>query len=384
MESIIKLLQFCGFWSQPYQRHRLRKPLCHIGVIVGCLLGPGIIFIVRNSFDFESAISAAIESMGFVNTVLLGTNLLYHRSALESAYGDIKLALQTAKYAANADVLGNIEFLEKSTSFLFKGYTAFQSVVGTGYALTIPSLTLIHYTKTGQLPPLHGIFEADFFVFDFTTKFWLWVVVIVIGSFGMLCLISVLVIVSSFNWSLVHYLIGLFKIVHSRISCLDDLPDQQSRQKELTEIVQLQELVYRCARTAESALNIFLLTQFGTCVVAIGLTMMTLTLASNDRDLLIKMVLMLAYILFNIFVYSMLGQELMSTSTSVADAAYGTRWYDWSLSEQRNVLFVVSRSQRMAALTTGKFFVVNRATFAATLQAAYSNFTILRQMLESR
>lgn len=35
--------------------------------------------------------------------------------------------------------------------------------------------------------------------------------------------------------------------------------------------------------------------------------------ASNDRDLLIKMVLMLAYILFNIFVYSMLGQELMST-----------------------------------------------------------------------
>ncbi|KXJ71729.1 hypothetical protein RP20_CCG019854 [Aedes albopictus] len=106
--------------------------------------------------------------------------------------------------------------------------------------------------------------------------------------------------------------------------------------------------------------------------------------ASNDRDLLIKMVLMLAYILFNIFVYSMLGQELISTSTSVADAAYGTRWYDWSLSEQRNVLFVVSRSQKMAALTTGKFFVVNRATFAATLQAAYSNFTILRQMLDSR
>lgn len=161
MESIIKLLKFCGFWGRPYQKFSLWQPLCHIAVLVVCLLAPGVIFIVRNSSNFASAISAAIESMGFINTILLGTTMLYHRSALENAYGDIRIALRIGKSSSIGDVQRNIEFLEKSTNFLFKGYTVFQSVVGTGYALTIPSLTVVYYVQTGQWPPLHGIFEAE-------------------------------------------------------------------------------------------------------------------------------------------------------------------------------------------------------------------------------
>ncbi|XP_062705837.1 odorant receptor 22c-like [Aedes albopictus] len=154
--------------------------------------------------------------------------------------------------------------------------------------------------------------------------------------------------------------------------------------QELAVTIELQELLYRCVRSMEKALCVFMLIQFGTCIIMTCMTMMTLTLVSHDKGLLIKMLTMLSYVLFHIMVYSLLGTELITTSTSVADAIYGVHWYRWSIPEQRILLFMLSRSQQMAKLTTGKFFVLNRHTFGKTIQTAISYFTVLLQLYGSQ
>ncbi|XP_062538237.1 odorant receptor 22c-like [Armigeres subalbatus] len=123
-----------------------------------------------------------------------------------------------------------------------------------------------------------------------------------------------------------------------------------------------------------------MLTQFGTFIIMVCLTLMTLMLANDDQDLLLKMILMMIFILSHILMYSMLGSTLMSASTSVADAIYDIPWYQWSVAEQKNLLFVLRRSQRITALTTGKFFYINRTTFGMALRSAGSYFTVLMQM----
>nr|XP_029725205.1 odorant receptor 49b-like [Aedes albopictus] len=126
-----------------------------------------------------------------------------------------------------------------------------------------------------------------------------------------------------------------------------------------------------------------MLLQFAMCIVIVCLTMVTLTLARDNKELLINMVIILVYIFGHLLVYSVLATDLITASTSVADAMYGTQWYDWTIPEQRNVLTVLCRSQRMAALTIGKFFNINHNTVGKTLQTTYSHFTVLRQLIDS-
>ncbi|XP_065080025.1 odorant receptor 49b-like [Ochlerotatus camptorhynchus] len=384
MQSIIKLLQIFGFWTQPYQGHNLRKPLFHMSMYIIWLLGPGIIHIVRQRSNFASITRAAIESIGFINGILLSTNMIIHRSLLERTYGAVRSVMQSIASDLSKDVQSTVKLLETSTDLFFKIYIGFQAIVGIAYTLSNPVLTLIDYLQIGVLPPLQGIFEADFLFFEFSSTVWLWLLLIVICGLTIFDLIIVLVSVNSLNWSLIHHVTGLFKLVCIKISRLDELSDERARHKELVDIVRLQEITYRSARAMEEALNVYLLIQFSTCVIAICMTMITLTMARDDRDLLIKMSLMLAFVLFHIFVYSMLGTELMFASTSVADAVYCTNWYQWSVSEQRNILFMLRRSQLMTSLTTGKFFELSRSTFGMTLQAAMSHFTVVRQIYDSQ
>lgn len=51
----------------------------------------------------------------------------------------------------------------------------------------------------------------------------------------------------------------------------------------------------------------------------------------------------------------------------MAEAIYETNWYEQINSEQRNILFVLMRSQKMVPLTVGKWLTVHRATFGAVI-----------------
>ncbi|KXJ77274.1 hypothetical protein RP20_CCG007974 [Aedes albopictus] len=363
MRSIIKLLQWLGFWTQPYQTRSSSKPLAFTALYIGWLLFPGIIYIFRQQPSFAVITRTAVESMSIANITMLIVSTIVHQPVLEKAYGDVRFGLAAVSDSLDRELQRTIDHLGTSTDRFFKVYIGFQMTVGLIYTLSNPILTIVKYVRSGELPPLHGILEADFYFFDYTSNFWLWVLVVGVGGLSLFSIIVVIVSINSLNWSLIHHVAGLFKIIRQRLSNLNAFSNEMSRKQELVDIIELHEVVYRSARLLEQALNVYMLLQFGTCIIMLCLTLMVLVLANDDRDLLIKMILMISFILFHILVYSMLGSELMSASASVADAVHEVSWYQWPVVEQRKLLFVLNRSQRITALTTGKFFYLNRETF---------------------
>nr|XP_029730114.1 uncharacterized protein LOC109416381 [Aedes albopictus] len=384
MRSIIKLLQWLGFWTQPYQTRSSSKPLAFTALYIGWLLFPGIIYIFRQQPSFAVITRTAVESMSIANITMLIVSTIVHQPVLEKAYGDVRFGLAAVSDSLDRELQRTIDHLGTSTDRFFKVYIGFQMTVGLIYCLSNPILTIVKYVRSGELPPLHGILEADFYFFDYTSNFWLWVLVVGVGGLSLFSIIVVIVSINSLNWSLIHHVAGLFKVIRQRLSNLNAFSNKMSRKQELVDIIELHEVVYRSARLLEQALNVYMLLQFGTCIIMLCLTLMVLVLvssqsaltadnfdtffitqlqANDDRDLLIKMILMISFILFHILVYSMLGSELMSASASVADAVHEVSWYQWPVVEQRKLLFVLNRSQRITALTTGKFFYLNRETF---------------------
>ncbi|XP_021693469.1 uncharacterized protein LOC110674111 [Aedes aegypti] len=167
----------------------------------------------------------------------------------------------------------------------------------------------------------------------------------------MFSIIIVIVSINSLYWSLIHYVSGLFKVVRLKLLHFSTFSSEKSRIDELNNIIELHDVIFRSARSLEEALNVYMLIQFGTCIIMICMTLMVLILAIDDRDLLIKMVLMMSFILFHILVYSLLGSELMAASALVANAVYEVPWYQWSVAEQRKVLFVWMRSAHLHICT---------------------------------
>ncbi|XP_058460481.1 odorant receptor 49b-like [Malaya genurostris] len=245
---------------------------------------------------------------------------------------------------------------------------------------TIPTcVTIIEYATTEPSLPLRRLIEADYVLFDYTSNFWIWLPVTLVSNVVLMHLVTVAYVTDWFYWSLLYQVSCLFKIIRVQFARLDEFREVHQFQEKLVEIVHMQRVAYRSVTGVNSAISGLLLVIYGACVLILCMTMMVLTIASGDTDLLSRMGIVLVYIFFEIFPYSMMGTELMTASTSIADEVYGTRWHVRPVSEQRSLLFVLSRSQRMAKLTAENFFVVSRATFATTLQSAFSYFTVLRQ-----
>ncbi|XP_021693467.1 odorant receptor 94b-like [Aedes aegypti] len=385
MKSIVKVLQWLGFWTQPYQNQkRTMMPLVYIVVYILCLIIPAIVYIVRGNHNFASFLTIATETISISNILCLFTNTFFNRLNLERTYDGVRFTMNAFLTDGHDEIRTQVNQLDRSSDRFFKIYIRFEVVVGVAYLFYSPIVSIVQYASSEESPPLHGIFEADFYFFDTTSNFYQWLLIIVISWVVLISLMIMLISITSMNWSLLHHINGLFKVICLKISYLNEYSDERARTQELFATIELQERIYRCVRSMENALNVYMLIQFGTCIIMMCMTMMTLILAKDDRDLLIKMVTMLSYIFFHILVYSMLSTELITASTSIADAIYDVHWYQWSVPEQRVILFVLSRSQRMAKLTTGKFFDVNRETFGKTLQTAVSYFAVLLQLYGSQ
>ncbi|XP_062537875.1 odorant receptor 49b-like [Armigeres subalbatus] len=380
MQLIIKFLQIMGFWVQPYQKRSLVKPLLYISLFMVSMVLPGIIFIVRQPPSFTIAVRTVVETISIVNIIILVLSTVTHQQWLEEAYIDLRFGFQARLRDSDFELREKIAELGSSVDRYFKIYIKFQLGVVLTYISSNPIFTLTQYLRTGELPPLHAILEADFYLFDFTGNVWLWLLVIAFSAVALIIVVIVMVPINSLNWSLIKHAADLFKLVSRKAASLNELTDEKSRVEGLIDIVELHEVIYRSVRSLEKALNIYMLTQFGSFVIMVCLTLITLILVNDDRDLLLKMILTLSFILSHILMYSMLGTALMSASASVSDAIYDVPWYQWSVSGQKNLLFVLRRSQRITALTTGKFFYINRATFGMALRTAGSYFTVLMQM----
>ncbi|XP_055523144.1 uncharacterized protein LOC129717303 [Wyeomyia smithii] len=341
---------------------------------------PSIAFIYRHQSDFRLIMKALIELIIVGKITLQAAIVVRYRPVLEQIYAELQSTLDECHKDTRYKVQVVLRDLQSFSSLLVKGYLGFEIFGCLVYSVLPAVTTIVKYMTTGIVPPLAAPLEADFIFVDYTSNFWIWLLVAVISLILMIANVITAVVQDSLYWCLVHYVSSLFKIISMEVERLDEFhQDDQQFERELARIVSMQHVAYSSATGLKSALSGLLLLLYGGCIVVLCMTMMVLTIASEDQQLLLKMGVILYYILFQIFSYSMLGTELMATSASVAEAVYNSRWHLRSAVERRNLLFVLIRSQRMATLTAAEFFSISRATFAMTIRSAFSYFTVLRQ-----
>ncbi|XP_014483812.1 PREDICTED: odorant receptor 49b-like [Dinoponera quadriceps] len=71
---------------------------------------------------------------------------------------------------------------------------------------------------------------------------------------------------------------------------------------------------------------------------------------------------------------------LVMTSKLLADAAYSSLWYNMSLSQSKNILFVIMRSQRKLTLTAGRMANLSLETFTTIMKASVSYVSVFNAM----
>lgn len=122
----------------------------------------------------------------------------------------------------------------------------------------------------------------SYLLFDFRSNFWAWLATCIVSLSVTLHLIIFFVVSHNFYWSLQNYVAGLFKIVSMKMVRLDEFPDDQLRRKEWVEIVELQEVAYRCTRNLEKVLNIFMLILYGECILQLCMSLVVLRLVKQE------------------------------------------------------------------------------------------------------
>lgn len=125
------------------------------------LLLPGIVYIIRQQPSFAILSRTAVESIAVTNVILLIVSTIVHQPVLEKAYGDVRFALDRVSDSLDRELQLTVGNMQSSTDRFFKLYIGFEAIVGSTYCSVNPILTCVKYVRTGELPPLHGIIEAE-------------------------------------------------------------------------------------------------------------------------------------------------------------------------------------------------------------------------------
>ncbi|XP_014483811.1 PREDICTED: odorant receptor 30a-like [Dinoponera quadriceps] len=71
---------------------------------------------------------------------------------------------------------------------------------------------------------------------------------------------------------------------------------------------------------------------------------------------------------------------LVMISKSIADAAYQSLWYNMTPKNNKNILFIIMRSQKQLSLTAGGMANLSLETFVSIIKASASYISVLNAM----
>ncbi|KAL6429657.1 hypothetical protein ACFW04_007524 [Cataglyphis niger] len=96
--------------------------------------------------------------------------------------------------------------------------------------------------------------------------------------------------------------------------------------------------------------------------------------------MLIKSVFFYIVMSLEAFIYCFVGEHLSTKSEMIGDAMYESDWYELNPSQNRDVLFMILRSQKHLTLTIGKVADLSLKQFANIVKASASYVSVLHAM----
>ncbi|XP_077294915.1 odorant receptor 67c-like [Arctopsyche grandis] len=86
--------------------------------------------------------------------------------------------------------------------------------------------------------------------------------------------------------------------------------------------------------------------------------------------------------LLQLFMFAKYGQQIMTESSEIADAAFECTWNNYGKTFRKMLVLILQRAQKPVGLTVGKFYYISMERFAKICSAAASYFTVLRALRE--
>ncbi|XP_020289113.1 odorant receptor 22c-like [Pseudomyrmex gracilis] len=102
--------------------------------------------------------------------------------------------------------------------------------------------------------------------------------------------------------------------------------------------------------------------------------------APDGSTVLVKSLFFYIAINTEAFIFCFVGEHLSKKSKMIGDAAYESLWYDLTPTQNRDLLFIIVRSQKHLTLTIGKVMDLSLQQFTSIVRASASYVSVLHAM----
>ncbi|XP_046973139.1 odorant receptor 4-like [Vanessa cardui] len=172
------------------------------------------------------------------------------------------------------------------------------------------------------------------------------------------------------------YSLGMLKIANvSKLMCYIKLDVYQ---EEFASIVKRHRALIRLSNDVEDMYTFTLLVNFINSSIIICFCLFCCAIIEKWSEFNYKIFCLTS--ILQIWMLCWYGQQLLDTSTGVAEALYNCGWYVASKGIKKSVLIMMQRSQREVYVTTYGFSIVSLDSYATILKTSWSYFTLLINM----
>nr|AST36272.1 putative odorant receptor OR42 [Hedya nubiferana] len=251
---------------------------------------------------------------------------------------------------------------------LIKYYFVLNAVLISVYNFSTPLYILYHYIMTKE-----EIFNLPYaIIVPFSTERWTtWTLVYVHSIIsGFICVLF-FTTVDALYFILTSYVCNIFAVLSEEIKNLEK-PTYDT----LVKIVKKHLTALELADDLEA---IFTLPNFFNVVVgSIEICALGFNLMIGDWSNVPGCMLFIFSVLFQLFVMSVFGENLIRASTEIGESVYACDWYKMNRQSKKLLLLVMTRSRVPKRLTAFKYSVICYEGFTAMISTSWSYFTILR------
>nr|AXY83384.1 putative odorant receptor 3 [Conopomorpha sinensis] len=204
--------------------------------------------------------------------------------------------------------------------------------------------------------------------------------------FGMHLQMTSNVNIDSFIWGVLVLIRGQLEIIDQKLEAVADTDEEQTNAEKnakatenLNGCIDHYERVQRLTKCFQDLFSIGLFLQFSLASLVVCVCLYRFTLPAVWQYYIFLFTYMCVMIV-QILVPCWFGTQVMSTSTSLAFAAYRCAWTTRSKMFKLNLTLFIERMQQPITIIAGKMFFLSLTTFGSIMNTAYSFFTLLRNV----
>ncbi|CAH2096947.1 unnamed protein product [Euphydryas editha] len=178
------------------------------------------------------------------------------------------------------------------------------------------------------------------------------------------------------------YPLAAYRKLHATNNEIENSHDlkenEQIVKEELIQIIHQHQALIRLSGDVENMYTFSLLVNFLNSSIIICFCLFCCAFYEKWNEFAYKLFFITA--IMQIWMLCWYGQQLLDTSTGVAEALYNCGWYMASKSVKKSILIMIHRSQKRVYITTYGFSIISLECYSTILKTSWSYFTLLINM----